>query len=330
MRGAAATALALALAGCAAGTAQPARPVRLAQAGTSLPQSPLLRGRYAGHRLKTVPPPLEIDHGPRTRRMVALTFDADMTHLMLARLRSGEQRTWYDAAIVGELEATRTPATIFLTGLWTEAYPTVVRRLAHDPLFELENHSVDHSGWLAPCYGLPIVRGALSKRQEIEQAAATIRRVAGVTPRYFRFPGGCHDAADLRLVAAAGERAVGWDVVSGDAFEADPRVIIEDVLRAVRPGSIVIMHLIGAPNAPATARALPVIIRTLRSRGYRFVTLRALLSSGAAPARVGRACTPRRARGSHAQTRVAPPCPRGRGLRPRAQPRPASPRPPRR
>ena len=49
------------------------------------------------------------------------------------------------------------------------------------------------------------------------------------------------------------------------------------VLDDVRPGSIVVMHLIGAPNAPATAAALRTVIPALRARGYRFVTLRELL-----------------------------------------------------
>jgi peptidoglycan/xylan/chitin deacetylase (PgdA/CDA1 family) len=221
----------------------------------------------------------EIDHGPRTRPWVALTFDADMTAAMLARLRSGAQPSWYDRAIVTELRRTRTPATIFLTGLWTSAYPEVVRELARDPLFELENHSVDHSGWLAPCYGLRVVSGALSKQAEVRQAASEINQVAGVTPRYFRFPGGCHDSSDLALVRSAGEQAVGWDVVSGDPFERDPAVVIRNVVERARPGSIVVMHLIGAPNAPATARALPAIIGSLRARGYRLVTLRQLLAA---------------------------------------------------
>jgi hypothetical protein len=30
---------------------------------------------------------------------------------------------------------------------------------------------------------------------------------------------------------------------------------------------------VGAPNAPATDRVLPVLIRDLRARGYRFVTV---------------------------------------------------------
>jgi peptidoglycan/xylan/chitin deacetylase (PgdA/CDA1 family) len=260
----------LGVAGCGGSAATAGAP---ATAGTTIGAIAPLPTRTAGTKPTAV---AEFDHGPRTRKWVALTFDADMTRAMLARLRSGRQRTWYDATIVYELEATHTPATIFLTGLWTDAYPNVVRRLAHNKLFELENHSVDHSGWLA-CWGLHVVHGELSKRAEVMDAAADIRQVAGITPRYFRFPGGCHTTSDLRLVASLGERAIGWDVVSGDPFQPDPRPIITQVLDNVGPGSIVIMHIVGPPNAPATDRALPVIISELHARGYRFVTVRQLI-----------------------------------------------------
>jgi peptidoglycan/xylan/chitin deacetylase (PgdA/CDA1 family) len=282
------------LAGCGGGTDRRARPPTVTTASATTPApattattpaqpvapagpsdaSPPARPRpQIAHR----PPATQIEHGPRTGHDVALTFDADMTHEMIAQLRSGAQRTWYDAAIVRELRRTNTPATIFLTGLWTKEYPAVVRSLARDPLFELENHSVDHAAWTASCYGLPAVSGAQAKHAEVAGAAATIHHVAGVTPRYFRFPGGCHGSHDLHLVADAGERAVAWDVISGDPFQPDPAVVEHNVLSGVRPGSIVVMHLIGAPNAPATETALPVIIDTLKARGFRFVTLDELL-----------------------------------------------------
>lgn len=239
--------------------------------GPSASVSPAAPGAAAG----------VINHGPRTRRWVALTFDADMTLGMLAQLRSGRVRHWYDTPLLDELRATRTPATIFLTGLWTREYPQIVRNLARDRRFELENHSFDHAGWVRPCYGLPSVTGEPSKRGEVARARSIIRSVAHVTPRYFRFPGGCQNEADVRLVSSYGERAVGWDVVSGDAFQRDPRAIVRAVLAGVRPGSIVVAHCIGAPNTPATAQAMRTIIPALRARGYRFVTLRRLLGASA-------------------------------------------------
>ena len=54
--------------------------------------------------------------------------------------------------------------------------------------------------------------------------------------------------------------------------------IVSNILVHVRPGSIVILHMHGGPNAPRTADALPDIIRRLRLRGYTFVKVSDLLS----------------------------------------------------
>jgi len=216
-------------------------------------------------------------HGPRTGKEVALTFDADMTPSMLERLRTGRVASWYDPRIVEELTAAHAEATFFLTGLWTQTYPDVVRMIAGNPSFEIENHSFDHAAWKAPCYGLPTVSGETAKRAEVLDAAGSIRSVAGIEPAFFRFPGGCHDAADVQLVQSLGEVPVAWDVVSGDAFNPDAASIEAAVLSRVQPGSIVVMHLMGAPNAPATADALKVILARLAERGYSFVTVRRML-----------------------------------------------------
>jgi peptidoglycan/xylan/chitin deacetylase (PgdA/CDA1 family) len=222
-----------------------------------------------------------IDHGPRAHRVIALTFDADMTRPMLAQLRSGKVKSWYDRRIVAYLRATRTPATIFLTGLWTREYPAAVRSLARDPLFELENHSWDHAAWSARCFGLPSVRTRAQKVAEVRGAAAEIEHVTGRVPRYFRFPGGCYDRSDVGLVESLGERVIGWDDVSGDAFQPDPKPIVWQTLHYAQPGGIVVMHLMGAPNAPATYDVLKQVVPELRRRGYRFVTVRQLLEGRA-------------------------------------------------
>jgi peptidoglycan/xylan/chitin deacetylase (PgdA/CDA1 family) len=219
-----------------------------------------------------------VQHGPRdANHLVALTFDADMTPGMLARLRAGAVHSWYDRSIVDYLRATNTPATIFLTGLWARTYSHVVRALASDPLFELENHSYDHSSFEPQCYGLGVVAAPDQKLAEVADAKRAIEAAGAPPPRYFRFPGGCHSAADLRLVAAEGERPVGWDVVSGDPFQPNPAVVVHAVESGVQPGSIVVMHIMGAPNAPATSQALRQIVPALKSRGFRFATLSQVL-----------------------------------------------------
>jgi peptidoglycan-N-acetylglucosamine deacetylase len=219
-----------------------------------------------------------IKHGPRRDRLVALTFDADMTRAKLAELRAGgTASTWYDPRVVEELRRTRTPATFFLAGLWARVHPRAARRLARSRRFQIENHSYSHRAFKVPCFGLEPVATKRAKRAEVVRSRRVIARVTGKRTRLFRFPGGCHSKADLRTVAAAGEQPLGWDVVSGDVGQPDPGVVARNVLRDVRPGSIVVMHVVGAPLAPATAPALRRIIPELRARGYRFVTLRRLL-----------------------------------------------------
>jgi peptidoglycan/xylan/chitin deacetylase (PgdA/CDA1 family) len=220
-----------------------------------------------------------ITHGPRNRNAIALTFDADMTQGMLKRLNSGEVAGWYDSSIIDQLQADRVPATIFLTGLWAKAYPEVVKSLASNPLFELENHSNDHAFWEPNCFRGGHVSSAAQKTREVELAATSIEDLTGRAPRYFRFPGGCHNSRDLALVGSLNEKAVGWDVVSGDPFQWDPTRIQRAVLGRVRDGSIIVMHLMGPPNAPETSAALRVIIPALQARGFEFVTLSDLLGS---------------------------------------------------
>lgn len=217
--------------------------------------------------------------GTRDAPRVALTFDADMTPAMRQAVLEG-RRTHYDARIIETLRATNTRATLFLTGLWARTYPGRTRSFAADPLFELANHSQTHRAFRAPCYGLATVETNEDRIWEVRTARRTIREITGVRVKYFRFPGGCHALADVSLIRQLDHIPVQWDVNSGDAFEKDPAVIVRRVLNRVQNGSIVVMHMIGAPNAPATYDALRRLIPELRRRGYRLVTLSELLSGG--------------------------------------------------
>jgi peptidoglycan/xylan/chitin deacetylase (PgdA/CDA1 family) len=219
---------------------------------------------------------IAVQSGPAHRRAVALTLDADMTPGMRDRIRSGRAPEQVDRELIATLRRTHTPATLFLTGMWAQRYPADARDLAADPLFELANHSWDHRAWTPDCYGLRAVGDAAAKRAEVRRTARILRRLTGRVPFWFRFPGLCHRDADLRIVAGAGEEAADG-MASGDAFQRDPGVIVRAVLTQVKPGTIVVMHTMGPPNAPSTAAALKQLIPELRARGYRLVTLSRLV-----------------------------------------------------
>jgi peptidoglycan/xylan/chitin deacetylase (PgdA/CDA1 family) len=212
-----------------------------------------------------------------TQPALAFTFDLDMTPGMLQQLQSGRVRAWYDPEVVRLLEQQNVSATIFVTGLAARAYPQLVAGLAQSPQFEIGDHSNRHYAFTPGCYGLRSI-GNSEDQSEVQAAQANIREVAGVVPRYFRFPGGCFDAGDLMLVSQLGMQVVQWDVVSGDAFNHNTNAIVRTVIARARPGSIVIFHL-GGPNAPRTADALKVLIPYFQSRGYTFVTVSQLLQA---------------------------------------------------
>ncbi|MEU8708794.1 polysaccharide deacetylase family protein [Streptomyces sp. NPDC048565] len=212
--------------------------------------------------------------GAAAGKVVALTFDADMTADQGPRAADGEH--FDNPGLIASLRRLKVPSTVFMTGSWAQEYPDQARSIGTDPLFEIANHSFSHYAFSSPCYGLPTVEKP-DMRGEVERTFAAIRGTGArnVVP-YFRFPGGCYDDASLKALAPTGVTAVQWDVVSGDAFATDTDAVAEQVLDEVKPGSLVVMHCTRSA-APVTDDAVRRIVPELRKRGYRFVKVSELM-----------------------------------------------------
>ncbi len=207
-------------------------------------------------------------------KVVALTFDADMTADQGPRAARGER--FDNPELIATLRRLEVDATVFMTGRWAEEYPDQAKSIGGDPRFEIANHSYSHYAFSSPCYGLPTVAGP-DMAADVRRAFDAFRDAGAlnVVP-YFRFPGGCYDDAALRALGPAGVTAVQWDVVSGDAFAKDADAVAEQVLDGVKPGSLVVMHCTRSA-APVTERAIRRIVPELRARGYRFVKVSDLM-----------------------------------------------------
>ncbi|MEU9708787.1 polysaccharide deacetylase family protein [Streptomyces sp. NPDC047967] len=216
--------------------------------------------------------------GGAAEKVVALTFDADMTADQGPRAAAGER--FDNPELVALLRRLKVPSTVFMTGRWAEEYPAQAKAIGADPLFEVANHSYSHHAFSSPCYGLPAVAKDAMTR-DVERAFTAFREagVRNVVP-YFRFPGGCYDDTALRALAPADVTAVQWDVVGGDAFATDADAVARQVLDGVRPGSLVVLHCTRSA-APATEAAVRRIVPELRERGYRFVKVSELMEDGA-------------------------------------------------
>lgn len=211
-------------------------------------------------------------HPGEKSKKIALTFDACMTGSMAKKLETGKENSLYNAAIIEYLLHEKIPATIFISGLWAEKYPDVVKAIAADPLFEIGNHSFYHRAFTEDCYGLSVLPEN-EKEADIRKTQAVLIQLTGKQPKLFRFPGGCYHAADQALVSYLGLKIVGWTFASGDAFNSDTDAIIENVLTKARSGAIVVFHLMGGRYAPKTAEVIRVIIPALKKKGYDFVTV---------------------------------------------------------
>jgi peptidoglycan-N-acetylglucosamine deacetylase len=254
-----------------------------AQLGRATPVDPsVIAARPAPTGRGAVPRgtrPAVVFHGPRDRKRIALTFDSNMTDSMLRKLADGKTGSYANDAVIDELQQLKTPATFFLAGKWVQAYPALTRRIAADPHFEIASHSWAHEGFKSPCYTLGTIPRA-DMAADVERSFEILAQFTDHPSRYFRFPGGCYDAAALTAIAPVGCTPVEYDDVSGDAFGSSAKTIISKTVAQARPGSIVVLHITKA-NAPRTAEALPSIIRQLRARGYELVTLGDLLAPSA-------------------------------------------------
>ena len=207
-----------------------------------------------------VPPPAvvagELARLQTRQHVVALTFDGGGD-------AAGAKR------IMTTLRRDRVPATFFLTGHFVRTYPSIARAIGRR--FVIGNHTVDH----ADLTQLPDA----AVTREITGAATQIRRATGRdTHPLFRFPYGARDSRTLAICHRLGYVSVRWTV---DTFGwmgwsvQTPAGAVRRVVAALVPGEIVLMHLGSARDGSTTdARALPGVVRAVRARGYRFVTLR--------------------------------------------------------
>ena len=109
---------------------------------------------------------------------------------------------------------------------------------------------------------------------DVETCATLIRRVTGVVPRVYRFPGGGTAARERQtlLLQERGYRVVRWNAVCGDEEirgACAATLVAESVRTAGNKQNVVLLLHDSAPHR-ATAEALPEIIAHFRARGYTF------------------------------------------------------------
>jgi peptidoglycan/xylan/chitin deacetylase (PgdA/CDA1 family) len=110
-------------------------------------------------------------------------------------------------------------------------------------------------------------------RLELKSSSKAISDVTGKEVELFRAPYGDYDDELIKTASEMGYYTIQWDVDSLDWKDLSATDIAMRVINGVKNGSIILMH----NNGLHTAEAVPIIIETLKNKGYSFVPIGQLI-----------------------------------------------------
>jgi len=195
------------------------------------------------------------------QKVLALTFDAC----------GGLKGSSYDARLIEYLEREKISATLFISGQWINTNPEIFKKLAAHPLFEIENHGLNHkpcSGTGRSVYGIKGTKSIDEIYDEIEQNALKIQILTGRKPKYYRPATAYCDEICAEIAGVLGYDVVNYSVL-GDAGATYSTKQVKEALWNAPASSIILMHM----NRPEgeTAEGVIEAIPELKRRGFRFV-----------------------------------------------------------
>lgn len=148
-------------------------------------------------------------------------------------------------------------------GDWAGKFPNLTKALA-DGKHELGNHGYSHPHPAQISYDKNV--------EEIIKTQEAIYKAAKVKTNLFAPPYGEFNQKVLWAAGEHGYRTILWSIDTIDWQRPQPEVIVQRVLQKAHNGGIILMH----PTAP-TVKALPTMLKELKKRGYKLVTVTELL-----------------------------------------------------
>lgn len=163
-------------------------------------------------------------------------------------------------ALSAALRERGVPATFFVKGTSLLAQPDIGKTLLTDG-HTLANHTHTHPSHIF--WGL----WPWLLRAEIEKCNAALQAVGASPQRWFRSPVGLKHARLAPILQRLGMRLIAWDVRGRDGITCEPELVLQRVLEAVKPGSIIVLH----EGRPRSTESILNVVDTLKSRGYTFI-----------------------------------------------------------
>ncbi len=183
------------------------------------------------------------------RKVIALTFD---------------DGPWPNSTtqILRILEEHQIQGTFFLVGQAVKAYPNLVKTIAQS------GHAIGNHSWSHPYHAMnPTIAAS-----QIDRTTQIIEEITGEKSVLFRPPGGFMNNGLVAHAQKNNYAVVMWSADSLDYTQPSASKLLNNVLRQVSNGGIVLMHD-GGGNRTQTVAALPLLIHELKQRHYQFVTI---------------------------------------------------------
>lgn len=172
--------------------------------------------------------------------------------------------TDYTDEILNALRVSDVRATWFMVEFWASKYGDYVAKI-DGAGHEIGTHSSTHS-YMSK-------QNAEEIKAELTSSSKVIEDITGKKVELFRPPYGDYDDELIKTASELGYYTIQWDTDSLDWKDLSASDIAMRVINGVSSGSIILMH----NNGLHTAEAVPIILETLKNRGYTFVPVGELI-----------------------------------------------------
>lgn len=194
-------------------------------------------------------------------KKVALTFDDG----------PGEETQ----KILDILKKENVAATFFVIGKFAEQNPDMVKKEFEEG-YEVENHSYDHSKFLASTSTQELLT-------DVNKNSDIVEKITGVRPKFFRPPYGNVSSNMIKTLNSQGYKTILWDVDPRDwEIQNNPDKVEANILKNVFNNSVILLHdgksvYSGSESKKITDEntqgILDDLIIKLKAQGFEFVTV---------------------------------------------------------
>lgn len=170
----------------------------------------------------------------------------------------------YTQQILNILAQHNAKATFYMVGQMVQEYPKLAVQVRD------AGHAIGNHSWSHPSRPKDPVA-------QIQRTNAQIKKVVGFTPTTFRPPYGLLKNGMAREAMKQKQAVLIWSADSNDWRKPSAERMARTIINQATPGGVALFHD-GGGARHNTVRALPIILRELKARGYRFVTVPELLN----------------------------------------------------